>query len=1288
MKVRLFLTFALVLAALVPVIAQGPAPDHAARLKGQPVFRPFTNNSGLAQKTIRKVVRDTDGRLWVSSLDSANGLAYLSGERWVSVQVPGCDRGFHVHSLLAGSDGSLWVGHDKGVSHLRNGVWESFTPPGGAVNTLKIQHFAEDRRPDGKLRIWMSREDGIYRLDPPTGAGESPVWMHFGPFIAPNVTVKFSVLLVGQDRRGDSFLWVGTLQSGLARFDGRKWEVFDRGNSGIPSDSIRCLLETSAPDGKRILWVGTDNGGIARFDGETWQSSNTRTSPLPNNSVQALATTVDATGAESLWVGTYGGGLVRVGLADQKLGPQWDIYTLSNSTLPNDIIWTLLADPRAHRQSLWIGTESGLVRFSEGQWLTVDTRSSPLPKSSVYSFLETKTPDGRNVLWMGTRNGGIVRWTGPSAGKSDGEWKRFDIDNTGLFHDRVTRMALIHEPDGQTRVWAASFHEGLAIFENERWRLDKLPKFESFGPFIRTLLETRGKDGTYVQWAGTRDGGLLKRVNGRWERITKGTDGFPSNAVWALVEADVPGGGDRTVWAATGSGVTYLKDNRWITFTHENSKLPVGFQNSLLETTGTDGRHFLWISSMTSGAIRLDLSETEPKWLTFDVSGEKCLPTNFVYGLATDRLNGVYFCTQNGVVRLIPKGQRQDTLADYDLQLFTTEDGLASDESNLNATLLDGGGRILTGTVSGVSIFNPVEYIPPPDGNPLVLEQAVFGPENTRLQDGGVLAHDENMVRFTFSLLQYYRASATRYRFQLVGLDPQPSPWTATPAKEYTNLGAGRYTFKVWAKDVDGHETGPTSISFTVRNAPWRSLPAYLLYGVVLLIGAYLLLRGRTLALHRLNDTLESRVTERTAELAKTIALLQQAQAEVEIKNEQLRHSQKMETVGQLAGGIAHNFNNILAIIVGYSELLLNQTPADAATIRPLKAIDKAAKRGRDLVRKLMSFSRKADTRPEVIDLNASVLGTISIVEQIIGSRCILETRIDQLPAAIRIDRQELEQAFLNLFINARDAMPRGGTIRVSTERVTGGGTVPATGRFVRYTKDGRAIPDANGQFPSLNGQNFICLSVGDSGVGMNDDVLEHLFEPFFTTKEEGKGTGLGLATVFGGVTRGGGFIEVESAVGVGTVFRLYFPLIEDPGAALSLSGSGKFDTLAIFRGNSETILLVEDEPEVREFITQALESSGYRVLAAENGQIGLERFRANSDRIALVLTDVIMPGLGGLELAKTIRLENRMVPIISMSGNDDPPTSSSGIRTHLDKPFTAKTLLQAVKYSLTGVLQ
>jgi len=379
----------------------------------------------------------------------------------------------------------------------------------------------------------------------------------------------------------------------------------------------------------------------------------------------------------------------------------------------------------------------------------------------------------------------------------------------------------------------------------------------------------------------------------------------------------------------------------------------------------------------------------------------------------------------------------------------------------------------------------------------------------------------------------------------------------------------------------------------------------------------------------------------------------------------QLRQAQKMEAVGQLAGGMAHDFNNVLAIVIGYARLLLDRGTMPPDAVEPLTQIFIAGTRAANLTRQLLVFSRSEPVDRRAIDLNPVVAGVMEMLRRLIGEHIKLEFTQSPAPATAQADAGMMEQVLMNLALNARDAMSKGGTLTIAMEHVT--------------------VSDAAGRrHPAARPGEFICLSVRDTGCGIPPENLPRIFEPFFTTKEAGHGTGLGLAMAFGIVKQHQGWIEVESEVGTGTCFRIMLPAVPVAAAATA-------DQLAKPAGmcrGTETVLIVEDEPAVREFTAIVLRDSGYRVLQACSGVEALEVWKWHASRIALLVTDLVMPdGLGGVELAARLRMEKPALRVVLTSGYPNesidkvfrPPAG-----THfLKKPYKPQELAQTVRDAL-----
>jgi len=374
----------------------------------------------------------------------------------------------------------------------------------------------------------------------------------------------------------------------------------------------------------------------------------------------------------------------------------------------------------------------------------------------------------------------------------------------------------------------------------------------------------------------------------------------------------------------------------------------------------------------------------------------------------------------------------------------------------------------------------------------------------------------------------------------------------------------------------------------------------------------------------------------------------------------QLHHSQKMEAIGQLAGGVAHDFNNLLTIISGYSEVLLARLPATDPASRLLQEIHKAGERAAALTRQLLAFSRKQIIQPKVLDLNALVSEVGKMLRRVIGEDLTLTTVLSPRLGQVKADPGQIEQVLMNLAVNARDAMPQGGKFTIETANVE---------------LDQNSI---QGQ-PEVQPGCYVLLAVSDTGCGMTEETKAHIFEPFFTTKDLGKGTGLGLATVYGIVKQSGGYIYVDSEPGHGTMFKIYLPLVED-GVP---SGQSHTNPKTSPHG-SETILLVEDEDAVRSLTRYALQLHGYAVLEARDGEEALRVAEQHQGPIHLLMTDVVMPRMDGRQVAERLAQAQPGLKVLFLSGYTDDAVVRHGVLASevafLQKPFTPSALTQKVR--------
>jgi len=376
---------------------------------------------------------------------------------------------------------------------------------------------------------------------------------------------------------------------------------------------------------------------------------------------------------------------------------------------------------------------------------------------------------------------------------------------------------------------------------------------------------------------------------------------------------------------------------------------------------------------------------------------------------------------------------------------------------------------------------------------------------------------------------------------------------------------------------------------------------------------------------------------------------------------QQLRQAQKMEAVGRLAGGIAHDFNNILTAITGYADLLLEDLGATDPRRQDADEIHKAADRAAGLTRQLLAFSRQQVLQPTVLEVNKLVSDLEKMLRRLLGEDVALTTQLAPTTGRVKADPGQLEQVIMNLAVNARDAMPNGGKLTLET------GNVDLDESYATDHYPARAGP-------------FVMLAVSDTGTGMSEATQAHMFEPFFTTKEKGKGTGLGLATVYGIVKQSGGFIWVYSEVGHGTTFKLYLPRVQE----LAERASQPAQTPARAARGTETVLVVEDEAPVRSVARQVLERHGYTVLEAPSAEAALDIATRYSGAIHLLLTDVVMPGLNGRELATRLADLRPDARVIFMSGYTDDAVTRHGVlepgSAYVQKPFTPDAIARKVR--------
>jgi signal transduction histidine kinase/CheY-like chemotaxis protein len=566
-----------------------------------------------------------------------------------------------------------------------------------------------------------------------------------------------------------------------------------------------------------------------------------------------------------------------------------------------------------------------------------------------------------------------------------------------------------------------------------------------------------------------------------------------------------------------------------------------------------------------------------------------------------------------------------------------------------------------------LEVSNPV---PPP----IYIEQVTsdgrsIDPASARI------AHGEGVVQFRFASPSFRDESAVRFRYRLVGAGDAWSEPTAETSIGYASLAPGRYRFEVDALNDHGVPSlRPATQTLTVLPAFWQRtwFRVLALASLVGLLAAVPLLRNWRLEAER--RRLEGVIAEHTHELKEKNGRLEREIAEREAAEAarmrleaQLRQAQKMEAVGKLAGGIAHDFNNLLTSVVGHTDLITSELGETHPLQPELSEIRRAADRAASLVTQLLAFSRQQLIKRRVLELNAVVAESSRMIRRLIGSDIDLVLSLDADGGWVRADQSQLDQILINLAVNARDAMPSGGRLTIGTADIDL--TEPLH-------------EDEHGE--ALEGP-CVLLTVSDTGHGMDAVTRNRVFEPFFTTKEVGKGTGLGLSTVYGAVKQNGGHVHVDSEPGHGTTFRIYLPRASKPAACPPTVTPPPQPV----SGDDRVVLVVEDEAAVRRLVCRTLRRYGYRILEAADGPSALAISAQHPEPIHLLLSDMVMPGMNGRDVAERITALRRETSVLFMSGHTRDALGSRGMLDEgtdlIEKPFAPVDLARRVRAALAS---
>ena len=1199
----------------------------------------FTQADGLPGRQIKSIHQASDGYLYLAT---EGGLGQFDGQQFTTYTHQDGLPHNQVNTVFQDQAGKLWIGTQHGLVYRQNKIF---------VPVLEIQTQVNAILQDHQNTLWFGTDQGAISYD----------GQQFQTYTTANGLAHNTINTLFQDRKNQ--VWFGT-QKGLTRFDGQAFTTFTKDN-GLLHNNIRTLLQ----DHLGHIWIGTSKG-INKYDGIIFRTLTIQDGLINNNVITLYQDT-----ASHIWIGTAQG-------ISEFNGHTFQNFSTQNAQDENRVT-SIFQDTEGH---MWFGTEESLYRYTPNTF-TNFTIQDGLPNAQVEPILQ----DQKGYLWVGTENG---------LSKFDGQtFENFTTEN-GLINNEIESIA----QDSKGHIWIGT-KGGLSKFDGQTFT-----NFTTQNGLSNNEVEGVLIDEQDHLWLATEEG--LNKFDGQTFTHFTTQDGLTHNEAEPLFLDK-----NKHLWIGTKSGVSRFDGQTFTNYTVKN-----GLIHNNVNAIFQDKDGLIWIA--TEGGVNTYDGQTFTP-----ITLNDGLAHNEVQWVTQDRQGHIWFATRGGVSR-------------YDGQTFATltqKDGLIHDA--ITTLYQDREGHLWFATKGGLTRFT--HPIPSP---PRIFIDAVMADQRYEQISQLSLPSNLGLLAFDIRAISFKtRSESLQFRYRLRG---HTDTWQLTKNRRITfqNLPRGNYVFEVQAIDRDlVYSITPATVHLNIHlHYAWlillsvlglalifgtlqtiriirqnqnlknlhtelqhahdhlQSLLSHLPSGVCLLDNQYRLITANPLGhtyldllsqpapdgtltqigTHALNNLLTStQNTQITIEdptqrifVVSGCAIQEQKQKngwlliiqdvtrehEIERRNQEEQH---LVSVGQMAAGIAHDFNNILSTIIGYAEMIIENRGTDPDVVkRRLGIILGQSQRAAQLTQQILDFSRKTVAERSAANLSELVEQILRILRRTLPERIQILSSVSEDNIWAETNATQIQQTLTNLLLNARDAIPNQGEIRI--------------GIFSLQLLPNQPLP-----IPDLSPGNWAVITVSDTGTGIPENIITRIYEPFFTTKPQNKGTGLGLSQVYGIVKQHGGTITVESKEGQGTTFTIYIPQCPEPET------EDPVEISELPQGQQETVLLAEDQDDVLEMARSMLERLNYQVLTAKDGKEAESLYHTHQDRIDLILSDVVMPKLSGIELFNLLKTQNPTLRMVMMTGypigQDDTPLPT-GLAGFIQKPLQLTTVAKTLNKALS----